>query len=333
MAKKQAAAKPAASETLIGEVLGASPDELQTNEHGSAIREFLRGAAGFFTTARTMEQSAQATLVKARTLVLPTNGDEDAAIQIFIKRANTDRKAIEEHWSITSTISKFHKMLVAGRTRGTDPLEQAATIAQQLHNRYAEDERRRAAAEQDRLRREAEERAKAERDRELAEAERKALEAEASSPALSTREETFVLQVVAGRDPITAARIAGYKDPSTQGPRLMTYSKVLDAIAAKRQAAEVRQQAEAIRNQPLNIEPEKVRPDIRRGGGAIDRTTHSGEVIDEAAFIAAVIAGKHGIPWDVLTVNETKLNEYARSLQERLNLWPGVRHNKKTKTI
>ena len=56
-----------------------------------------------------------------------------------------------------------------------------------------------------------------------------------------------------------------------------------------------------------------------------ERMTWSAEVFDEAALIDAVINWHYGVPRDVLTVNAVKLSQYARSLHERVNLWPGCR--------
>jgi hypothetical protein len=64
-----------------------------------------------------------------------------------------------------------------------------------------------------------------------------------------------------------------------------------------------------------------------------DRNTWRGEVTDERALVAAVIAGGHGIPSDVLTVNQSKLTEYARSLHTLIDRWPGVRAVKTTTTV
>ena len=43
--------------------------------------------------------------------------------------------------------------------------------------------------------------------------------------------------------------------------------------------------------------------------------------------------GEHGIPLDCLQINTVKLNEYARSLHEQLDRWPGVRARKTTKVV
>jgi hypothetical protein len=45
----------------------------------------------------------------------------------------------------------------------------------------------------------------------------------------------------------------------------------------------------------------------------------------------AVIGGKHGIPPDVLMVNQARLNDYARDLGDVINRWPGVRFDSDTK--
>jgi hypothetical protein len=143
------------------------------------------------------------------------------------------------------------------------------------------------------------------------------------------------LQVLAGQTPTSAAHIAGFKDPAAAGSRLMGTRKVTDAIDAKRKAAAIRQQADAVRAQPLDVKPiEPVKPNVTKAAGAHDRTTWSGVIDDEAATIAAAFDRPElGIPRDLFMINPTKLNEYARSLEQRLDLWPGVHAKKKTGVV
>jgi hypothetical protein len=316
------ALQPVLDSETVAEMFGASEDEQFVAKVVPAIREFLRNLAGFFTTAQALEKAAIATLEQARQLAAPTTAAEDTAIQSFIQKANGDRKEVESHWTICQVVNGFHKRLTGARGRPTSALEEAAGIAQRLHNGYVEAERRRVAAEQERLRREAEAKAR----------EKAALDREASMAGLSEREQLFVDYFVALNDARRAAHGALYRNADQAGSRLLNTPKIQAAIQAKRDAVAIRTQAAAKRELPLDVQVETVKPNIQKATGAVDRDYHSGEVLDEAAFIAAVIGGKHGIPWDVLTVNQTKLNEYARSLQGRLNLWPGVRHNKTTKT-
>lgn len=297
-----------------------------------AFRSFIGGLAGFVTKALALEAKAAETLVRAGELKPPKTAAEDEQLQTFIRSANATRKEVEDTWTICSAVHQFHRKLTAKRDKPTKALEQATGIAQQLHNRFVEDEKRRAREEEDRQRREAEERARLDRERELAEAEQKALEHEASSPVLSEREQIFVDLVASGVAPSQAAFRAGYKD-TTRGLKMLDAPKVKAAIAAKQEAAAVRRQAEAKRQEPLQVEHVEVKPQISRAAGAVDRTTHSAEILDEAKLIAACVAGGYGIPQDILQVNPAKVNEYARSLQQRIDLWPGVRYKKTTKTI
>lgn len=338
MAAKNSKGKPAPAEVIDPEAMQLTT--LFGDQEGTlaakaleAVRSFVGGLQGFVTRARDLELRAAQTLEQASRLKAPTNSTEDEAIQSFIRTANSERKEVEEHWTVTSAIHQFHRRMTAQRDKPVKALERAASIGQQLHNTYVETERRRAQEEEDRRRREAEERARQDRERELQEAERQALEREAATPTLSAREQVFVDQVVGGMGSVQAARYAGYKDPIAQGPRLLEAPKVKAAITAKQEAAAIRRQAEAKRQAPLQVEHQEVKPDITRASGAVDRTTHSAELLNEAQLIAACIAGGHGIPHDILRVDPTKLNEYARSLQERINLWPGVRYKKSTKTI
>jgi hypothetical protein len=191
------------------------------------------------------------------------------------------------------------------------------------------------AEENERRRQEAERNARIEREREQAELEQKAIEAEEASPTLSEREEAFVnSQIALGLGPTDAARRAGFKNPEQAAERLMKLAKIREALDAKKRAAAIREQAAAKKEQPVDVQFEEERPNITRATpGGFDRTSHSGEVLDERLFVEAVIGGRHGIPADVLMVNQAKLNEYARSMQELINRWPGVRHKKTTTTV
>jgi hypothetical protein len=186
------------------------------------------------------------------------------------------------------------------------------------------------AEEQERLRQEAERKAREEREAELARMEAEALAKEEASTDLSDREEAFVTRYMAIKDPERAAAFAGYKNPFQAATRLMSLPKVQTAIRERQEAIALRQQATARAAQPIEVEVEEVKANVSRGGGGYERTTWTAEVLDEPAFIRAVIEGKSGIPLDVLTVNQTVLNSYARSLQSRLDLWKGVRAVKKT---
>jgi len=338
MAKKQAAkATPREPEVLERE----SPDLKLVATDGGTLLAFLAPPklVEFFRTAGQLEEKALATLAAAKALKAPKDQDSDSAIQTFIKTATVDRKAVETHWSICSLFSQVHRKLTAARSRATDPLESASALAQKLHNDYADNERRKAAAEQERLRLQAEAVARAEREAEARRLEDEATVREEASAVLSEREQMFVQAYVlpfytCAGDAVEAARRAGYKNPDQAAPKLLSREKIMAAIAGTREAESIRQQAAATREKPLDVRVETVKPAIGRAtGGSFDRATHSAEVLNERLFIEAAVGGQHGIPLDCLTVNEAKLNEYARSLQERINLWPGIRHKKNTKTI
>jgi hypothetical protein len=99
-------------------------------------------------------------------------------------------------------------------------------------------------------------------------------------------------------------------------------------------ADSIREQAAAIAAQPIEAPIVEVKPNIAKAVGATDRTTRSAEVLNEADFIDAVFAGTYGIPRDVLTINQVKLNQYARDLKEPIvNQWPGVRVKAETKVV
>jgi hypothetical protein len=313
-----------------------SPDLALVQTDGQKVGSFLAGIVPFFREAAALERKANATLVSARALDPPVAADGDAYIQTFIRTASADTKAVEAHWSVCQTFSALHRRLTAARGRATQPLEEASGIAQRLHNRYKEDQERKAREETDRLRMAAEARARADREAEAKRLEAEAEAAEAARTDLSEREEAFVSYLTGPYPmPERAAQQAGYKEPMKAAARLLSLDKIRAAIEAVQTAKAAREQAAATRQQPVLVEVEAVRPDVAKVGS--DRVTWSGEVTDEASFIAAVLDPatrmRLGIPADVLQINGVKLNEFARSLHEQLDRWPGVRAKKSTRTI
>ena len=163
---------------------------------------------------------------------------------------------------------------------------------------------------------------------EAARLEQEAEAAELASEALSDREQRFVAFAVAGKGDTGAAQLAGYKNPETMGAKLRTYPKINAAIEAAERAIELRRQAQAVASQPVAIE--EVQAETKAQVATTGRTTYSAIIFNADAFVAAAVTGGFGIPADCLMPNPVKLNEYARSLRERLDAWPGVRLSKKT---
>jgi hypothetical protein len=313
-------------------------DQQLISEDTTKLQGWLAaGVARFLVRAGELEALAKERLDVARQMKTkpPTTAEQDAKVQIELRSSKVARKQIDEHWTITQLVHQLHRRLTSMREIGGGMADESATILQGLHNRYVEDAQRAAREEQDRINREAEERARVDREKELARLEAEAVKVEANSPALSERETRFVELVASDLNtPTVAARAAGYKDPDVQADRLMKAVKIIAAIAAKRIAADVRKQADARRAMPLEVEVETVRPDVTRATpGGFDRATWSGEVLDAKKFRDAVFEGAHGIPRDVLMIDPTKLNEYARSMHEKMNVWPGVRAKKTTTTV
>jgi phage terminase small subunit len=308
-----------------------NPEVQLVKREGTEILSFVGRLTAFLTTARELETRAVATLTIARDLVTPKTQEQDAAVKDFVRIANADRKQVEDHWGITAVFSRFHKRLTAARARATDPLEEAVRIGTEKHTDFVRAEQRRVQEEADRKQREEELRAKKQRDDEIAKIEADALALEEASVGLSGREQRFVdAYLENGGQAQRAATLAGYKDPLAQASRLIASDKVRAAILARQRAEDLRQQVDAIQALPLETKDIEVESHADTAG---DRGTKSAELVDEAALIAAIIEGKLGIPSDILTVKQTKLNEYARSLGPIINRWPGVRYKVKTTIV
>lgn len=328
MAKK--AAVKATRELAVIDQVVVSEDEKFLAEAAIGIRGFFAGMAVFFKRTQELEKRALETLTMAKALKLPTSGEEDLQLQALCRNITADRKEVTEHWKITAAVSAFHKRLTGRRSKAEDPLEESSRIANALHNKYVEQERLRVAEAQAKIRREAEAAEQKKRDEELLRLEQEAIKREESSPDLSDREDLFIAAYLQDGNAQRAAQRAGYKDPLATAGRLLSSAKIQKAIALRREAVALRQQAAIRKEEPIRVDVPTVSADVTTKG---NRTTHSAEVVDEQALIAAVIAGKHGIPSDILTIKPAKLNEYARSIEGRIELWPGVRYIRDTRVI
>lgn len=328
--RDQAYEKAQAPEVIdVGPV---SEDQRLIVEDGSVLSTFLRNVAQFMETASGLERKAAGLEERAAALVMPTNAAQDETLQRFVQEARGVSKEITGHWVVASVFHRMHKRIVALRERGVVKADRAGDVAQRLHNGYADRERQRVAEENARRQREAEAEAARQRDEEAAEAERQATAREDALGELSDRERHFVQLFAFGLNTgQTAAKAAGFKDPAVAASRLLGRPKIVDAIKAAQEAQALRKQAEGRRTAPLQVSVEEVRAEL--GGVGSDRTSWRGEVLDEAAFVAAVVEGKLGIPVDVLTVNQKKLTEYARNARPAMARWPGVRAVKSTTTV
>lgn len=323
MAKRQSNTAQQPDVIDVGEM---SEDLQLAATAGEAVREFVLGIRQFFTTAATLETTALARLDQAKALKAPTNADEDLAVQKFIRQTSADNKAVTEHWKITTTISAFHKRMTGKRAIATKALDDANEIGNRLHTAYEKEEDRKAKAEQERQRIALEQEEEAKRQRELDNLEAEAIRREEAAADLTARETTFVDLYITRGDGQSAARAAGFKSPAKDAVRLLTLKKIQDAIAAKKSAAEIRRQAEAIKQQPIVVDTPEVRTNVVKAAGSFQRKNPaSAELLDEAGLIEAIFSGKYGIPRTILKIDQVALNLQARDLGVLINKWPGVR--------
>lgn len=322
----------------VGDVIdvggvAASEEEVFVREAGAAVLEFLKGVAAFFVTARNLEAGALEMLAESKALKVPANGDEDLELQKWIRRTSVQGKAIEDHWKITTMISKFHRTMTGKRAIAGDAVKAANDTGNRLHADYVKAEERRVAAENARRQQEAEDKERERQQRESDRLEEEAVRREEAATGLSIRETTFVELYMARGDGISAARSAGFKTPAKDAARLLTLKKIQDAIAAKKSAAEIRRQAVAVKSAPIVADFQEARPDVQKAAGSSERVTKSAELLDEAALIEAIFSGRYGIPRTILKIDQTALNGEARNLGEIINRWPGVRYKETPRVI
>ena len=317
-------ASKARAKVVEPEILPPEPEHVslvKTNK--DKVEDFLGAMEPFFRTAAALEARTVTLAARGQALVQPSSLETDEATASFIRDARAHGKAVEAHWStIVSLFHRVHRGLTAGRAKGTEPVEKAVKRAEQLRASWAAEDRQRRDAEQRRLDALAEQQAALDRQAELDRMEAEALRLEAASDELSAREQAFVKAVASGTEQGEAARLADYKDWFRAAHRLLGVPKVTKAINALRDAAAVRQQAAAVAALPVAPVSAPV-VESQTAGGA--RETYSMEYTDPRLVVEAVIGGKHGMPADLLEPSQAKGTEYARSLRQLVNRWPGCK--------
>jgi hypothetical protein len=324
------------------ELVPTEQSDLQfIKDAGAGVLSFWKQATAFFKKADDLEARSREVLDLAKAITAPANGVDDENLQKFIRRIAVGKTTVVAHWDgsdtepgITKILHRIHRRITARRDVAVKLLDEAATIGNKLHNAYTAEANRRAELERQRLQAIEDQRAQVERDKELAKLERQALLAEETSADLSARELRFVEEYRLDKNAPRAARIAGYKQPDAQALRLIQSPKVIEAIAQLDKADAATKQAAAIRQAPLAATVVDVKADIVKAPGAKDRTTRTCEVFDEQALIAAVIAGHHAIPLDILCIDQVKANQYARDFGKAVvDRWPGARVISDTKVV
>lgn len=236
------------------------------------------------------------------------------------------RRSIEHHWKgIKQGVDQLKRNLLEQERRDVEPLSLAIEMLEGKCLSYAEAEKRRVAEALEAQRRQAEIDAAARRQKEMDEAEAKALKLEAESENLSARELWFVSKycemfeptqtIGTGEKTMLAAvcKQAGFKDPGAAVNRLLNSEKILNAIGAKRQALEIRQQQIAKANAPLEVEEPLEKPREQTGyvAGMSTRTYVSCEVITPGTIVAAMAARGE---LEGLEPIQKYLNERAKAL-------------------
>lgn len=326
MAKEPKKAPDAASQVVAAQI----DAYMEVGPETTTVAGFLQNIGPFFLKARELEQEAVALRTESRGWLLPTTPEEDEVLVANIRRSNDVRKRIADHWAARNVFHALHKKLVAAFSRADSPAEAAQKDGNDLHNRFVANQREAARKIEEQRRREEYEREQTRLREEADRLEQEAIAREAAQQDLSEREQSFVRLVADLGDAhaLQAASAAGYKDPSTMAPRLLTYQKVRAAITAAREAKTLRAQAEAVKAAPVAINDVTVRPEITTSAGV---TTSRVEVVDEEAFIAAVVSGKYGVPTSVLTYKQSQVSDLGKTMGVLVERIPGLRLVKNTK--
>lgn len=247
----------------------------------------------------------------------------------FVRGAKALRRVIVEHWTpIKRSVDDLKRSMLALELKDLSPVDEVIRIVEPLVTGWEDQENRRVRAEEDRLRLVAREQAEADRKRQLEDQEQEALRLEADSPALSHREQVFVEAIttvvgVMGHATL-AAEWAGYKNPEKAGSDLILREKIRTAIERKEAAIAIREQNEALRQQPVVVQAPKVESQIAKVAGASTRKYYKCEIEDREAFYAAVMSGRISLQY--VLPNAPELNTAATDLKEKFEAaFPGCR--------
>jgi len=312
------------------EVLAPEDANTLIGPDGSRVGAFMAGLVPFFARATELETNANATLARVKAMGEPTSLVEDTAMKEIVRGVSAEQKQLGAHWLARAPFFAVHKLLTAAFKRADAPLEQAKNIAQGHHNAWTRKDNARIERERQAVRDEQERQFKIQQKKEADDLEDRALALEATLDGLSERESRFVdYMAKEDRDPEKVARHVGYKNPEVQGPRLMANKKIKVAIAAAKQAAEVREQKDAVQQEEAPpIEDEYELESSSEG----DRKTKTGTFDDVFRLLQAYKAGAN-IPESLFLGNQPELNRYARAMGSRIEQWPGVSYHEKTRTV
>lgn len=341
MAKKTAAPVT----TALVPAVQADLDFVKTASSG--IATFITNLIPFFIKASQIEAAALAVLAEAKTWTKPTSPEQQAALQLQIQRCNRGKGVAEDHWDgtktqpgITKLLHNVHRRSTSRRDVSINALEEAARIGNALNNQFTREENEKAENERRRLQAIEDAKAEARRQEELIELEKAALAREATSADLSEREKAWVEMVATVESgdalspyKIRAAKALGYQDPDAAVRRFMKAGgKVALALTARQEAMALRRQATAVKAAPLETHKVDVASNATKASGTSSRTTRSARIVDAEKLVAAVFAGD--VPRDVLMINETRLNQYARQIDKAIfERWPGVAVVEDTKVV
>lgn len=272
---------------------------------------------------------------RAASLVIGDKASHAGALKEVTEGGALERK-IKASWKpvkqsinkVKNAVLNLEKAELAAVAAGRDPLEQRCVAWKRIDDARV--------AEAERVLREANEAtARAARELELKAAEDAAAAIEAESPNLSTRELWFVTKVFeqeidldsGNMIDLTAMAVitkqAGYADPRGFAERLAKSEKIRTAVADLRAAKALREQAAALREQPIIVPAPEVESNLATHSGAHYTKNYTlDKVADLEKFIAAYRAGE--LPAEAMVPNEVHLRRMAKDLKEKFpQSYPG----------
>lgn len=319
----KATAKKKAPVTAIAPAAPSMPMKLDVrlvhSEHWPAIQAYVQRASKVVISDKATCEGALREIEDGKKLLRAAEGywKEQKAPINKIKDAVLDLEKSEIS-ALESVVGK------------TGVLEQRAVAWKRADDARVEQEKREQRERDERAARE-------QREKELKEQEEAAAELEASSPDLSAKELWFVEKMFEqGIDLDSRATVdmaamslackqAGYQDPRKWAERLATSKKVRDAIAIKVEARAKREQAAALREEPIIVPAPIVESRVAKTSATrFTKTFTLDRVADLDAFVKAYQAGQ--LPAEAMVPNEVHLRRMAKDLGEKFEqAYPGCK--------
>lgn len=280
----------------------------------------------------------------AERLIVKDKATHKAALEMIGIGKGLSRVIEEHHRRFTRLVDTLKKDALALMRNDLDPVDNGVQVLTRKALDYEDREKERVRIETEAQRKRDEAAAQLQRDNDLREAEERESQLEAASQDVSPKELWFIekafeqgIEVEARAaglrqdDATTKALLAickqaGYANPVNALLRLEKSPKIHAALRAKLEVKILREQTNALRQQPVEVITRAVETNTSKVAGVTRRENYSCVVEDPTALRQAFLEGKMLDPF-ALMPDATYLNAQARAIKDKAAFeaaYPGV---------